>query len=71
MKGRLWQCDRQWRRLASQRVEFGTWPMVGQRFGFDDALAEPHATGRVDVVHWQGDDVRFETRDARFELEKL
>ncbi len=71
MKGRLWQCDRKWRRLASQRVEFNEWPEVGVCFRFHDALGEEHTTGGVDVSQWRGDEVRFETKVARFELEKL
>lgn len=72
MKGRLWQCDPTWKRLHSQRVEFDAWPKVGFVFRYKAPFATSGSTTMVQVANFgTPGEVRFETTNARFELEKL
>lgn len=72
MKGRLWICDRQWKRLHSQAVEFDHWPRATRSFQFTDSSGERQRTGCADVVEAPINSmVRFTATGAHFELEKL
>lgn len=74
MKGRLWQCDREWKRLASQSAEFSNWPRASQTWFFVDSNREEQVLRGISCPERRLTDqeiVRFYASGGNFELEKL